>query len=61
MINYDNHIDFACFVIYKKIIEIIINLAIRISDVKIVAVESLILEIIKIDRNNIYIKIAFTK
>lgn len=57
-INYDNHIDFVCFVIYKKIVEIIINLVVRISDVKIVTIKSLILEIIEIDRDSMYMKIA---
>lgn len=60
-INYDNLIDFVCFVIYKKIVEIIINLVVRISNVKIVEVKSLILKIIEIDRNSMYMKIALIK
>lgn len=52
LINYNNLIDYINFIIENIIIETMINLDTRVFAVKMVM--SLVLEVIKIDEDNIY-------
>lgn len=58
LIDCDNPVNYACFVIENITIEIIIGLNARVFAIKIVA--SLILEADKIDKDNIYKDMVLT-
>lgn len=54
-------INYTYFITQKVVIEVIINLAIRISTIKMVLAESFILKTFDVHRDNMYIKIALIR
>lgn len=54
-------INYTYFITQKAVIEVIINLAIRISTIKMVLAESFILKTFDVHRDNMYIKIALIR
>lgn len=54
-------VNYTYFITQKAVIEVIINLAIRIFTIKIVLAESLVLKAFDVHRDNMHIKIALIR